>query len=60
MSAPARTTRRRTHLWFGVYTVVVLAVFVLSILKQQWSVAVTALLVAIAFAFATRWLWRRR
>lgn len=60
MSAPARATRRRTHLWFGAYTIVVLAVFVLSILRQQWSVAVTALLVVIVFAFATRWLWRRR
>jgi len=52
--------RRRTHVWFAVYTLIVLVVFGLSLLKQQWSVAVTALLVAIVFAFATRWLWRRR
>jgi uncharacterized membrane protein YhaH (DUF805 family) len=60
VSTPARAKRRRTHVWFAVYTIIVLAVFVLSILKQQWSVAATALLIALVFAFATRWLWRRR
>lgn len=60
MSKPVKATRRRTHVWFGVYTVVVLAVFALSIVKQEWSIAVTAFLIAIVFAVATRWLWRRR
>jgi len=57
---PARSPRRRTHVWFALYTVVVIAVFVFSIVQQQWSVAVTALLIAVVFSFATRWLWRRR
>ena len=60
MNTPARSPRRRTHLWFALYTAVVIAVFVFSIVQQQWSVAVTALLIALVFAFATRWLWRRR
>ncbi|WP_411277774.1 hypothetical protein [Gaiella sp.] len=60
MSTPPGPKRRHTHVWFAVYTVVVTAVFVLSILRQQWSVAATAFLIAIVFAFATRWLWRRR
>ncbi len=60
MSKPTGAKRRRTHLWFGVYTAVVLAVFVLSLVTQQWSVAATALLIAVVFALATRWLWRRR
>ena len=60
LSTTPQSRRKRTHLWFGVYTAVVLAVFVLSLMKQQWSVAVTALLIAVVFAFATRWLWRRR
>ena len=60
MNTPARSPRRRTHVWFALYTVVVIAVLVFSILKHQWSVAATAFLVALVFAFATRWLWRRR
>lgn len=60
MSTPARAKRRRTHVWFAVYTIIVLAVFVLSLVKQQWSVAATAFLIAVVFVFATRWLWRRR
>lgn len=60
LSTTPRNRKKRTHLWFGVYTAVVLAVFALSLVKQQWSVAVTALLIAVVFAFATRWLWRRR
>jgi hypothetical protein len=60
MSKPTGAKPRRTHLWFGVYTAVVLAVFVLSLVTQQWSVAATALLIAVVFALATRWLWRRR
>jgi hypothetical protein len=43
-----------------VYTIIVLGVFAFSIVQQQWSVAVTALLIALVFVFATRWLWRRR
>jgi len=60
VNTPARSPRRRTHVWFALYTVVVIAVFVFSIVQQQWSVAVTALLIAVVFSFATRWLWRRR
>lgn len=60
VSTPARAKRRNTHVWFAVYTIVVLAVFVLSILKQEWSIAATALLIAVVLAFGTRWLWRRR
>lgn len=60
MSTPARARRRNTHVWFAVYTVVVLAVFALSIVRREWSIAATALLIALVFAFATRWLWRRR
>ena len=60
MSTPTRAKRRHTHVWFAVYTIIVIAVFVLSILRQQWSVAATALLIAVVLAFGTRWLWRRR
>ena len=60
MSDASARKRRRTHVWFAVYTVVVLAVFAFSIVKQEWSIAVTAFLIAIVFAVATRWLWRRR
>lgn len=60
MSTPARAKRRHTHVWFAVYTIIVLTVFVLSILRQQWSIAATAFLIAVVFAFGTRWLWRRR
>jgi uncharacterized membrane protein YadS len=51
---------RRTHVWFAVYTLIVLVVFALSLARQQWSIAATAFLIAILFAYATRWLWRRR
>ncbi len=60
MSTPANPKRRRTHVWFALYTLIVLAVFVLSIVKQQWSVAATAFLIAVVFAWFTRWLWRKR
>ncbi len=60
VSTPANPKRRRTHVWFAVYTIIVLAVFALSLIKQQWSVAATAFLIALVFVFATRWLWRRR
>ena len=49
VSTPAGPRRRHTHVWFAAYTIIVLAVFVLSIMRQQWSVAVTALLIALVF-----------
>ena len=60
MSAPQGRPRRRTHLWFVVYTLVVLAVCAVSLATGQWSVAATAFLIAVVFALFTRWLWRRR
>jgi hypothetical protein len=60
VSTPARPKPRRTHVWFAVYTIIVLAVFALSLVKQQWSVAATAFLIAVVFAWFTRWLWRKR
>ena len=52
--------RRRTHLWFVFYTLVVLAVCAVSLATGQWSVAATAFLIAVVFALFTRWLWRKR
>ncbi len=60
MSVPARRTRRRTHVWFVVYTLVVLVVCAVSLATKQWSVAATSFLIAVVFAWVTRWLWRRR
>ena len=60
MTTGAAGKRRRTYLWFGVYTTVVLVVFGASLVQHQWSVAVTALMIATVFALFTRWLWRRR
>jgi hypothetical protein len=55
-----RRTSRRTHLWFAVYTGVLLAIGAASIAAHEWSVAVTTLAIAVVFAWLTRWLWRRR
>ncbi len=60
VSAPSRRPRRRTHVWFVGYTLVVLAVCAVSLATKQWSVAATAFLIALVFAWLTRWLWRRR
>ena len=60
MSAPSARKRRRTHIWFGVYTAVVLVVFGASLATHQWSVAATALMIAAVLALFTRWLWQRR
>ncbi len=60
MSVPARRARRRTHLWFVVYTLVVVVVCAVSLATKQYSVAATAFLIAVVFAWFTRWLWRRR
>ena len=60
MSTPAPRARRRTHFWFAVYTLILFAVFGVSLATRQWSVAVTALMIAVVFALFTRWLWRKR
>ena len=60
MSTSSGRPRRRTHVWFLVYTLVVLVVGVVGLATEQWSVAATALLIALVFAWFTRWLWRRR
>ena len=60
MSTQSNGKGRRTHLWFMLYTVAVIAVFGIGLATRQWSVAATALLIAIVFALFTRWLWRRR
>jgi hypothetical protein len=52
--------RRQTRRWFVAYTVILVAVVVFSIAKQQWSVAGTALAIAILFGLFTRRLWRKR
>jgi hypothetical protein len=43
-----------------VYTLVVLVVAAAALATEQWSIAATALLIAVVFAWFTRWLWRRR
>jgi hypothetical protein len=55
-----RRTRRRTHIWFAVYTAALLAIGAASVAFHQWSVAATTLAIAVVFAWLTRWLWRRR
>jgi hypothetical protein len=60
LSSPSRGRRRRTHFWFGFYTVVLLAVFGASIASHQWSVALTALGIAVVFGLFSRRLWRKR
>ena len=60
MSEPRRARRRRTRLWFVFYTVVLLAIAGVSIATQQWSVAVTTLMIAVVFGLVTRGMWRRR
>ena len=60
MSEPRRTRRRRTRLWFVFYTVALLAIVGVSIATQQWSVAVTTLMIAVVFGLFTRGMWRRR
>jgi hypothetical protein len=53
-------SRRRTRIWFTVYTAVLLAIAGVSIYSSQWSVALTTLAIAALFAWFTRRLWRRR
>ena len=60
MSEPRRARRRRTRLWFVFYTVVLLAIVGVSLGTQQWSVAVTTLMIAVVFGLVTRGMWRRR
>ena len=60
MSEPRRARRRRTRLWFVFYTVVLLAIVGVSLATQQWSVAVTTLMIAVVFGLFTRGMWRRR
>ena len=60
MSEPRRARRRRTRLWFVFYTVVLLAIVGVSLATQQWSVAVTTLMIAVVFGLVTRGMWRRR
>lgn len=60
MSASPARPRRRTYVWFVVYTLVVLVVCAVGLATEQWSVAATAFLIAVVFAWFTRWLWRRR
>jgi len=60
VSEPRRARRRRTRLWFVFYTVVLLAIVGVSLATQQWSVAVTTLMIAVVFGLVTRGMWRRR
>lgn len=60
MSAPSRGRRHRTHVWLGFYTVVLFAIFALSLATHQWSVALTTLGIGVLFALFTRRLWRKR
>jgi hypothetical protein len=53
-------SRRRTRLWFAVYTLVLLGIAAVSIASSQWSVALTTLAIAFLFAWFTLRLWRRR
>ena len=57
----ARSARRhRTRLWFGFYTLVLVAIAAVSIASSQWSVALTTLAIAVVFFFVTRRFLRRR
>ncbi len=60
MSTSRRARRRRTRLWFAVYTIVLLGIVVVSIAGRQWSVALTTLAIAAVFGLFTGRLWRRR
>jgi hypothetical protein len=60
VSASRGARRRRTGLWFVVYTLVLLVIVGVSIASHQWSVAVTTLAITLVFALITRGLWRRR
>ena len=53
-------SRRRTRIWFAVYTLVLLGIAGVSIASSQWSVALTTLAIAVLFAWFTLRLWRRR
>ncbi|MEI7760574.1 MAG: hypothetical protein WCJ67_07335 [Thermoleophilia bacterium] len=60
MTNDAPVRQSRTHLWFALYTIVLFAVFGLSLATHQWSVAITSFGIALVFVLFTRWLWRRR
>ena len=60
MSAPTRSRRRRTRLWFVFYTARPARDRGVSIASHQWSVALTTLAIAVLFGLFTRGLWRRR
>ena len=60
MRSPRRARRHRTRLWFAFYTLVLLAIFVVSVAGHQWSIAATTLAIAVVFAFITRTILRRR
>ncbi len=53
-------SRRRTRLWFAVYTLVLLSIAGVCIATSQWSVALTTLAIGFLFAWFTLRLWRRR
>ena len=63
-------SRRRTRLWFAVYTLILLGIAGVSIATSQWSVALTTLALVLVlscarddrdlFAWFTLRLWRRR
>jgi len=60
VSAPKRTRRRRTRLWFSFYTLVLVIIAAWGVETGQWSVGLTALALGAVFALFTRGLWRRR
>ena len=55
-----RRSRRRTPLWLALYTTVLAAVAALSVASGKWSIALTTLLLAVAFGWLTLRFWRRR
>jgi Flp pilus assembly protein protease CpaA len=55
-----KARRRRTRRWFIAYTAVLLAVVAVSVADHQWSVAGTALAIAVLFGLYTLRLWRKR
>jgi hypothetical protein len=54
-----RRRSARTAKWFAAYTLVMLALAVVSFLGGEYSVGFTILLTAIVFALLTWHLWRK-
>jgi hypothetical protein len=60
VSTTRRTRRRQTGRWFIFYTLILVAIIAVSVWTQQWSVAITTLMITVVFVLYTRRLWRKR